>query len=60
MAQNLNIILQTTPVQNQWNNGLNECQNVILNDVILKAMEDTDCNLELAIAWSLNSKMYFA
>lgn len=60
MAQNLNIILQTTPVQNQWNNGLNECQNVILNDVILKAMEDTDCNLELAIAWSLNSKKYFA
>lgn len=46
--------------QCQWNNGLNECQNVILNDVILKTMEDTDYNSELAIAWSLNSKKYFS
>lgn len=60
MAQNLNIILQTAPAQSPWNNRLNECQNVIINDVILETMEDTDYKLELAIAWSLNSKKYFA
>lgn len=48
MAQNLNIIVRTKPAQSLQSNGLNKCHKAVLNEMVLKTMEDS--------AWSLSSK----
>ena len=56
MAQNLKVIVRTTAAQSPWSNGLCERHNSILNDMVIKTMEDTGCNLELALSWAVCSK----
>ncbi len=56
MAQNLNIIVRNTAAQSPWSNGLNERHNAILGEMILKTMEDTGCDMDVAIAWATSAK----
>ena len=56
MAANLNITVLSTAAQSPWSNGLNERHNGILNEMVLKLIEDLNCSLELALTWSLSSK----
>ena len=41
MAQNLNIIVRTTPAESPWSNGLNEWHNGLLGEMVKKTLEDT-------------------
>ena len=41
MAQNLNIIVHTTPAESSWSNELNEQHNGILGRMVKKTLEDT-------------------
>ena len=56
MAQNLNIVIRTTPAQSPWSNGLNERHNGILNEMVVKTMEDIGCALGVALPWAISSK----
>ena len=47
MAQNLDIIVHTTPVERTWSNGLNE-HDGILGEMVKKTQEDTHCSFEIA------------
>ena len=55
-AQNLNIIVKTTPAQSPWSNGICERHNAVINDMVVKTMEETKCRFDLALSWSLSSK----
>ena len=56
MAQNLNIIVHTTPAESPWSNGLNQWHNPILGEMVKKTLEDTHCNFEIALAWTISAK----
>ena len=56
MAQNLIIIVCTTPAESPWSNGLNEQQDGILGEMVKKTIEDTHNNFEIALAWAISAK----
>ena len=55
MAQNLNIIVHTTPAESPWSNGLNERHNRILGEIV-KTIENTLCSFEIGLAWAISAK----
>ena len=55
MAQNLNIIVHTTP-ESPCSNGLNDQHNGILGEMIKKTLDDEHCSFEIAIAWAIRVK----
>ena len=56
MAQNLNIVVRTTAAQCPWSNGLNEKHNGVLGEMVMKTLEDAQCNFEVALSWAVNTK----
>ena len=56
MAQNLNIVVCTTTAQFPWSNGLNERHNGVLEEMVMKTLEDAQCNFEVALSWAVNAK----
>ena len=56
MAQNMNIVVQTTAAQSPWSNGLNERHNGILGEMVKKTVEDVNCSFEVALAWAVSAK----
>ena len=56
MCEQLNIIPLTTAAESPWANGVVERHNQTLANTMLKIMEDTKCNEELALCWALNAK----
>ena len=55
MAQNLNIIVHTTPTESLWINELNEWHNGILGEMVKKTLKDSCCSFELALASAKNT-----
>ena len=56
MCQTMGIEIKTSPSESPWCNGTVERHNGILAKMIESIMEDTGCNLDIAIAWSVNAK----
>ena len=56
MAQNLNIIIRTTPAESPWSNGLNERHNGVLGEMVEKTIEDVKCSFDIALSWAVSSK----
>ena len=56
LAQNLNIIVCTTPAESPWSNGLNEWHSGILGEMVMKILVDTHCSFEIALIWAICSK----
>lgn len=56
LAEKFNIKVLTTAAESPWSNGLCEKHNHILGDMILKTMQDSHCDLELAVQWSVAAK----
>ena len=56
IAQNLNIIVHTTPAESPWSNGLNKWHNGILGEMVKKTQEDTQCSFKIALAWAISAK----
>ena len=56
LCEQLGINVKTTAAESPWSNGLIERHNLILADMIDKVIADTNCSLELAVAWSINAK----
>ena len=45
-----------TAAESPWWNGLVECHNLILSDMLDKILHETNCDFELALAWAINAK----
>ena len=56
MAQNLNVIVNTTPADSPWSNRLNKRHNEILGEMVKKTQEDTHCSFEIALVWTISAK----
>ena len=56
MCESFNITVETTGAEAPWSNGLVEHHNLVLSDMLDKVLEDTHCDLDVALAWCLNAK----
>ena len=55
-CENVNIHILSTAAESPWSNGLIERYNVIVGYTVTKTMEDADCDLELALSWTVAAK----
>ena len=55
LSENFNIRICTTAAESPWSNGLVERHNAILGLTVSKTIEDTKCDLELALSWALSA-----
>ena len=56
MCSLMNIKVMTSPAESPWCNGTVERHNGILGQMIEAVLDDTGCNVDIAIAWSVNAK----
>ena len=56
LCEKFNIHIKTTAAESPWSNGLCERANAILQNMVLKVMEDSKCSLDLAIPWAISAK----
>ena len=56
MCENLNIRICTTAAYSPWSNGLVERHNAILGLTVSKILDDTECDLNVAVAWAVSAK----
>ena len=50
MCKSLGIVIKTTEAELPWSNYLVERHNLILADILDRVLEETQCDLELAVA----------
>ena len=55
-CENLNIRICTTAAESPWSNGLIERHNAVLGSTVSKTIEESNCDLELAVAWAISAK----
>lgn len=55
-CENMNIRIQTTAAESPWSNGLVERHNAVLGLTVNKTVDDTKCDLEMAVAWAVSAK----
>lgn len=55
-CENLNIRICTTAAESPWSNGLVERHNAVLGLTVAKTIEDTKCDLDIAVAWAVSAK----
>ena len=56
MCEKLNIRFILTAGESPFSNGLVERHNLVLSDMLDKVLEDTDCGIDIAVAWCVNAK----
>ena len=56
LCENFNIRICTTAAESPWSNGLIERHNAILGLTVTKTIEDTKCDLQLAVSWAVSAK----
>ena len=55
-CENMNIQICATKAESPWSNGLVEIHNAVLGMTVSKGMKDVNCQLEVAVAWSVSAK----
>ena len=56
MCETLGITVKTTAAESPWSNGLVEQQNLVLSEMLDKIVNETDCDISLAVSWCVNAK----
>ena len=56
MCQYLNIIVRTTGAVSLWSNGVCERYNEVIEECIIKTLEDTKCSFDIVVAWAVSAK----
>ena len=56
MAENLNTEVLTTSAESPWSNGVCERHNAVIGNMVTKMRSESDCDIEVALAWSINAK----
>ena len=54
--QNLNIIVRMTGAESPWSNGVCERYNGVIEECVIKTLEDTKCLFDVAVAWTVSAK----
>ena len=56
MCEKLNIRFILTAGESPFSNGLVERHNLVISDMLDKVLDDTDCGLDIGLAWCINAK----
>ena len=56
MNEKIGVETSTTPGEAPFSNGIVERGNALLYESMMKTMEDTGCDIETALAWSVSAK----
>ena len=56
MSENLNVEILTMAAESPWSNGVCECHNAVIGDMVTKIVTETKCPLEIALTWAVNAK----
>ena len=56
MCSLMNVKVRTSPAESPWCQGTVERHNGILGQMIEAVMDDSGCNVNIAIAWAMNAK----
>lgn len=56
MCNTMNITVKTSPAESPWCNGTVERHNGVLSEMIDAVLEETGCNIDIAISWAVNAK----
>ena len=56
MCETLGITIKTTAAESPWSNGLVERHNLVLSEMLDKIIDETDCDISLAVSWCVNTK----
>ena len=55
-CENMNIQIRTRAAESPWSNGLLERHDAVFGMTVSKVMKDVNCQLEVAVAWSVSAK----
>ena len=56
MCEQLNIEVLSTAAESPWSNGITERHNALVGQMTVKVMEEVNCSIEVAVAWSVAAK----
>ena len=56
LCEAFNITVKTTSAESPWSNGLVERHNLTIAEMLDKVIEDTGCDIHIALAWCVNAK----
>ena len=56
MCQNLNIIVRMTGAESPWSNGVCKRYNRVIEECVIKTVEDTKCSFDVAVAQAVSAK----
>ena len=56
MCQNLNIIVRMTGAESLWSNGVCKKYNGVIEECVIKTLEDTKYSFDVAVAWAVSAK----
>ena len=56
MCESLNITYKTTAAESPWSNGIVERHNLIISQMLDKVLYETNCSIDLGLAWCINAK----
>ena len=56
MCEGFNITIKTTGAESPWSNGVVERHNRTISEMLDKVIEDTKCEIIIALAWVINAQ----
>ena len=56
LCQNFNVNIMSTAAQSPWSNGVVECHNGILGEMVTKTMCDSKYPFEVVLCWAVSAK----
>ena len=56
MCETLGIIIKTTAAESQWSSSLVERHDLVLSERLDKIIDETDCDISLAVSRCVNAK----
>ena len=55
VCEALGITVKTTAAESPWSNGLVERHSLVLSEMLDKIIDETDCDISLAVSWCVNA-----
>ena len=59
VCETLGIIVKTTAAESPWSNSLVERHNLVLSERLVKIIDETDCNISLAVVLVCQCQEFF-
>ena len=56
LGEKFNIKILATAAESPWSNGVCERLNAVIGDNVSKILDETQCDLELALAWAISAR----